>query len=100
MPTVSAREQIDHPLGMHARPAMGFVDLASRFRSDIRVSHAEHTGAPVDGKSIMHLMMLAATDGTELEITADGEDAEAAIERLSRYVRNSFEEAETPINIK
>ncbi len=97
MPTACATQKIDHRLGMHARPAMGFVDLASRFESEIRVGHADHDGGPVDGKSIMHLMMLAATDGTELEISADGPDADEAVERLCRYVRDAFEESPAPV---
>ena len=97
MPTARALQKIDHRMGMHARPAMGFVDLAGRFESEVRVGHADYAGGPVDGKSIMHLMMLAATDGTELEISAEGSDAAGAVERLCRYVRDGFEESPTPI---
>ncbi|BAM05236.1 HPr family phosphocarrier protein [Phycisphaera mikurensis] len=92
MPTATARETIAHRLGMHARPAMGFVDLASGFASAIRVGHAGYDGGMVDGKSIMHLMMLAATEGTVLEIEADGEDAQDAVEKLCAFIRGGFGE--------
>ncbi len=76
-------------LGLHARPAMAFVDLAHQFESDIRVSKGAHQ---VDGKSIMHMITLAATQGTELVIEADGPDALEATARLQSLVDNRFEE--------
>ena len=94
MPVSSAQARVDHPLGMHARPAMGFVDLAGRFGSVVKVSHDGYAAGPVDGKSIMHLMMLAATQGTVLNIEAEGDDAEEAIGALCAYVRGGFEDAE------
>ena len=80
---------IRNRLGLHARPAMSFVDTASTFASDIRVQKGEQT---VDGKSIMQLMMLAATQGTELRITAEGADAPAAISALRDLVQRNFDE--------
>lgn len=68
---------------------MSFVDTASTFASDIRVQKGEQT---VDGKSIMQLMMLAATQGTELRITAEGSDAPAAISALRDLVQRNFDE--------
>ena len=96
MPVCSAQAQVHHPLGMHARPAMGFVDLAARFRSGVRVGHDGYPAGPVDGKSIMHLMMLAATAGTVLRIEADGDDAEQAVEALRAFVDGGFEEPGAP----
>lgn len=80
-------------LGMHARPAMEFVDLAASFSAEVTVLKIpdDGTGA-VDGKSIMQVMMLAATQGTELEITADGDDAEAAAAKLAALVNRGFGE--------
>ncbi|HEX7009602.1 MAG TPA: HPr family phosphocarrier protein [Phycisphaeraceae bacterium] len=76
-------------LGLHARPAMSFVDTANTFVSDIRV----HKGSQmVDGKSIMQLMMLAATQGTELQITAQGPDAQSAITALRGLIERKFDE--------
>ncbi|QDU71166.1 HPr family phosphocarrier protein [Mucisphaera calidilacus] len=76
-------------LGMHARPAMSFVDTASQYVSDIHVIKKEQK---VDAKSIMQLMMLAATQGTELRIVAEGSDAQAAVEALKSLVDRGFDE--------
>jgi phosphocarrier protein len=70
---------------------MCFVDAATPFKSEITVCRAS-SGSPVDGKSIMQMMMLAATKGTELEIVAEGEDAQAACDALSKLVQNGFDE--------
>ena len=80
---------IVNKLGMHARPAMSFVDTASGFKSDIQVTK---DGQAVDGKSIMQLMMLAATAGSELHIQAEGPDAEQAVEALVKLVDSKFDE--------
>lgn len=83
------RVTVTNELGMHARPAMAFVDLANRFACSVHVRKGEQV---VDGKSIMHMMMLAATQGTELTIEADGSDAEAAIASLAELVNRKFDE--------
>jgi len=69
--------------GLHMRPAMQFVDTASRFESEIKVSNAQ---TEVDGKSIMQMSMLAATYGTKLKLRAEGGDAQEAIEALRELV--------------
>ena len=80
---------ITNRLGLHARPAMAFVDAASDFSSSVTVTKGNQT---VDGKSIMQIMMLAATQGTELTITAEGPDAESAVARLRQLVEREFDE--------
>lgn len=70
---------------------MAFVDLASSFRCDITVQRVDNP-EPVDAKSIMQVMMLAATQGTELEIFAAGDDAEEACARLKALVDSGFDE--------
>ena len=80
---------ITNRLGLHARPAMVFVDLAGTFKSEIIVKRADQE---VDGKSIMHMMMLAATKGTALEVIAVGPDAEAACAALKKLVDSGFDE--------
>ncbi len=75
--------EIKNSDGLHMRPAMLFVDVASQFRSDIKVCH---NSTEVDGKSIMQMTMLAATMGTTLKITADGSDANEALEALKDLV--------------
>jgi phosphocarrier protein len=81
---------IANELGLHARPAMTLVDTANQYTSDICVKKGDQS---VDAKSIMQVMMLAATQGTALEITAEGEDAEQAIAALKTLIENKFDEA-------
>lgn len=85
----SVQVTIVNRLGLHARPAMTFVDLASSFRSDITVKRGDQE---VDGKSIMHMMMLAATKGTSLEICAVGPDCKEACAALKKLVDSGFDE--------
>jgi phosphocarrier protein len=76
-------------LGIHARPAAQFVKTANRFQADIFV---EKDGEEVDGKSIMGLMMLAAGHGSVISVTADGADAEMALEAIGELISRKFEE--------
>jgi phosphocarrier protein HPr len=77
-------------LGMHARAAAKFVGLASQYEAEIFVTRK---GREVNGKSIMGVMMLAAAQGTEVEIRAEGApDAEDALDALSALIANRFGE--------
>ena len=87
----SATLTIVNRLGLHARPAMMFVEEASRFDADIRVRREDQT-EEIDGKSIMQLMMLAATQGTNLIVTAAGDDARDALQALDALVSSRFGE--------
>lgn len=82
---------IKNKLGLHARPAMMFVETASKYRAEVSVCRTDQS-EPVDGRSIMQMMMLAATEGTQLEISATGEDAENAVEALVDLVKSNFQE--------
>ncbi len=75
--------EIKNTDGLHMRPAMQFVDLASQFKCDIQVSNAD---IEVDGKSIMQMSMLAATCGTRLTVRAEGAEADKALEALRDLV--------------
>jgi len=86
---VEATMVINNKLGLHARPAMAFVDVASGFSSQIKVRKGQQV---VDGKSIMEMMMLAATQGTTLEVSADGDDAQKAIDALQDLFDRNFDE--------
>ncbi len=90
MPNASTTITIKNRLGMHARPAMLFAEVAGKFTATITVGHKESD--QVDAKSIMQLMMLAATEGTKLTINADGDDADDAIAELSALVSSGFNE--------
>jgi len=87
----SARTEVTilNTLGMHARPAMSFVDTANGFKCNVTIRKGAQA---VDGKSIMQVMMLAATQGTKLVVEADGPDADAAIEALKALVARKFDE--------
>lgn len=76
--------------GLHARPVMRFVDLASTFSSSIRVRKPD--GQEVDGKSPMEMMLLEASHGTVLRLLAKGQDADAAVAALAGLIQNKFGE--------
>ena len=80
---------ISNKLGLHARPAMQFVDVANQFQAAVKVCKGDQT---VDGKSIMQMMMLAATAGTVLKIVADGNDAPKALDALEQLINGKFGE--------
>jgi phosphocarrier protein HPr len=71
---------------------MQFVDLANQFRSRVTVSKAGPEPYEADGKSVMQMIILAATQGTPLKILADGDDAEIAVEKLARLFEDKFGE--------
>lgn len=70
---------------------MAFVDAANGFTADVRVRRMDNEEV-VDGKSIMQMLLLAATQGTELEITCQGSDADRALATLVRLVESKFDE--------
>jgi phosphocarrier protein len=82
---------IVNKLGLHARAAAKFVTLASSFESDIQLAK---NSQQVNGKSIMGVMMLAASKDTELELTADGPDEATAISKISALIAERFGEDE------
>ena len=89
MPKVSVTLTVLNAEGLHARPAMQFVDVANRFGATVTVTKE---GEVVDGKSVMGMMTLAATQGTPLAIEADGDDAEALCEALKKLFDEKFGE--------
>jgi phosphocarrier protein len=94
MPTASKDIIVSNKLGLHARPAMQFVDLANQFKSQIMVVKGGEDPGEADGKSVMQMIILAATEGTELKITAEGEDAEPAVAKLAQLFEDKFGEGE------
>ena len=82
---------IRNKMGMHARPAAQFVKRASKYQCDVWV---EKDDEPVNGKSIMGLMMLAAGRGETIKIIADGNDAEQAVADLEELVSSGFGDVE------
>lgn len=82
---------IQNKLGLHARAAAKFVNLASAFKSTIELTRGNRT---VNGKSIMGVMMLAAGHGTNLIVSADGGDEAEALSALETLVKEKFGEQE------
>lgn len=82
---------IVNKLGLHARAASKFVTVASQY--DARVTVVKD-GREVSGKSIMGVMMLAAARGSSIEVTAEGDDAEAALDALEALVADRFGESQ------
>jgi phosphocarrier protein len=80
---------ITNKRGLHARASAKFVTLAMTFNAEVTVSHDGHS---VTGTSIMGLMMLAAGLGEQIEISATGPQAEAAVSALVQLVRDRFGE--------
>lgn len=91
MSSLSRNIGIINKLGMHARAAAKFVKLASTFESQIEI---ERKGRRVNGKSIMGVMMLAASKGSEVTLYADGDDAEESLDQLEQLINNRFDEDE------
>ena len=87
MPTATVT--IINKLGLHARAAAKFVNLAKTFSSTVSLSKE---GNEVDGKSIMNVMLLAAPLGSDLTLRVEGEDAQGAFESLLELVNDGFGE--------
>ena len=94
MPSASRDIIVQNELGLHARPAMQFVDLANQFKSDIKVTKFGDEPVEADGKSVMEMIILAATEGTKMRIDAEGEDAEEAVAKLKQLFEDKFGEGE------
>jgi phosphocarrier protein len=75
--------RICNRLGLHARAAARFVQTANRFRARITASR---DGRTMDGKSILGMLLLAASEGTVLELSAEGDDAEDALAALAQLL--------------
>ena len=82
---------IINKLGLHARAAAKFVQTAAKFDCDINIMH---NGKKVNGKSIMGIMMLAASKGSTIEIATEGADEEAALAGLENLIQDRFGEEE------
>ncbi|MDO6514159.1 MULTISPECIES: HPr family phosphocarrier protein [unclassified Neptuniibacter] len=82
---------IINKLGLHARAAAKLIGVTSRFSSEILL---EKDGRAVDGKSIMSVMMLAASKGTTLTVKITGNDEESAMSAIEELINNRFDEDE------
>lgn len=85
----SVKLEISNRLGLHARAATKLVQTARTFRSEIRIVKGDMA---VNGKSIMGVLMLAAAKGSEIEVSAEGEDAQDAIAAIRQLIEGKFGE--------
>ena len=92
MATASRETRICNTLGLHLRPSMQFVDVANQFSSQITVHSGGEEPGTADGKSVMQMIILAATQGTPLRIEANGDDADQAVAKLIELVEGKFGE--------
>jgi phosphocarrier protein len=83
--------EILNKLGLHARAAAKLVQCAGRFASHVEI---ERRGQSVNGKSIMGVMMLAASQGTRITVEASGEDEDAAMAAIETLIGERFGESE------
>ena len=81
--------QIQNKLGLHLRAAAAFVKVAERFKSEVAL---ERDGVRANGKSIIALVTLAASLGTQVKIVADGPDATEAVGALVALLEDRFGE--------
>jgi phosphocarrier protein len=91
MTDITRNIEIINKLGMHARAAAKFVKAASEYSAHVEV---ERNGQKVNGKSIMGVMMLAATRGSEITLHIEGEDANQCLDALTTLINNRFDEDE------
>jgi phosphocarrier protein len=83
--------EIINKLGLHARAAAKLVNTAGRFASRVEIEFAGNTA---DAKSIMAVMMLAASKGSQILVRTDGEDEQEAMDEICGLINNYFEEDE------
>ena len=86
------RVKIVNKLGMHARASAKFVQVAKSFPCSVQLGHDENE--LVNGKSMMQIMTLAATQGAELVLKTEGEEAESAYETIVQLIADCFGESE------
>ncbi len=82
--------EIKNKVGLHARPAAMFVQLANKFKSEIRVLKGN---VNANAKSILNVLTLGANQGSVIKLQAEGEDAESALKALEELVTSNFGEA-------
>jgi len=88
---IKKKVTIINKLGLHARAAVKFVNLANRFTSSVKI---EKGGNEIDGKSILGILTLAAVQGSEITLNISGKDEQSAVEALVALIQDRFNEVE------
>lgn len=83
---------VAHGVGLHARPAAKFVQLAAKFQSDVTIKKVGGTAAPVNAKSILKVLTLAVKQNEQIEVSAAGADAQDVLKALRELVESNFGE--------
>jgi phosphocarrier protein len=91
MPRITKRLEIRNKLGLHARAAALFVQTVNKFASQVTVTG---DGQTADGRSIMGMLTLGATQGSKVQVEVVGEDAEKALRAIEKLLDNRFNENE------
>ena len=86
------RLMVSNPSGLHARPAALFVRTAGQFGSKVTIANPVAGRGPVDAKSILSVLTLGVSSGTEIEVSAEGDDAEAALAAIRGAVEGGLGE--------
>ena len=81
---------VEHPEGLHARPASVFVEKAKDFEAQIKLVHK---GEEANAKSMLGVLSLGIDQGAEITIRTQGNDAEEALDVLTEMIRNNFADA-------
>jgi phosphocarrier protein HPr len=89
MTQAEARVVLTNKMGLHARPSTQIATTAGRYAAEVQIAK---DGLVVDAKSVLELLMLAAECGSELVITANGDDAQAVVQALVGLVQDRFGE--------
>lgn len=89
---IEATVAVNNDVGLHARPAATFVKTAKTFDSDITVTNLSRGSDPVDAKSLVKIFKAAVASGHEIRITAEGSDAQAAVDALVGLIESNFGE--------
>jgi phosphocarrier protein len=91
MPRITKKLEIRNKLGLHARAAALFVQTVNKFSSQVNVTK---DGQTADGRSIMGMLTLGATQGSKLQVEVLGEDADKALRAIEKLLDNRFNENE------
>lgn len=87
---ITHKVKIKNPLGLHARPATVIAKLLQMCRSSVSFTYRKET---INARSIMSILMLAASKNSQILITVDGEDADATMQKLVQAFENKFGES-------
>ena len=90
MPTIHL--VVNHPAGLHARPAAEFVKTAVTFPCEITVRNVTDDKPPVNAKSILSVLTLGVNQGYEIEVAAEGDQAEEALKAIADLINSNFGE--------